>query len=71
MNKFKLSWLNIGTALFILTYINIAIFITYIFITYIFQPKILVGIKDMLNAITNNHISKIFSNINSDMIYDL
>lgn len=27
MNKFKLSWLNIGTALFILTYINIAIFI--------------------------------------------
>lgn len=66
MNKFKLSWLNIGTALFILTYINIAIFITYIF-----QPKILVGIKDMLNAITNNHISKIFSNINSDMIYNL
>ena len=49
MNKFKLSWLNIGTALFILTYINIAIFITYIF-------QLL--IKDMLNAITNNHISK-------------
>ncbi|UMT77439.1 hypothetical protein ML436_09785 [Staphylococcus roterodami] len=66
MNKFKLSWLNIGTPLFILTYINIAIFITYIF-----QPKILVGIKDMLNAITNNYISKIFSNINSDMIYNL
>ncbi|HDF3554416.1 TPA: hypothetical protein PEE64_000658 [Staphylococcus aureus] len=66
MSKFKLSWLNIGTALFILTYINIAIFITYIF-----QPKILVGIKDMLNVITNNHISKILSNINSDMIYNL
>lgn len=66
MNKFKLNWLNIGTALFILTYINIAIFITYIF-----QPKILVSIKDILNAITNNHISKIFSNINSDMIYNL
>lgn len=28
MNKFKLSWLNIGTALFILTYINIAIFMS-------------------------------------------
>ncbi|PPE55150.1 hypothetical protein CR496_01218 [Staphylococcus aureus] len=63
MNKFKLSWLNIGTALFILTYINISIYSTYIF-----QPKILVVIKDMLTAITNNHISKIFSNITSYMI---
>ncbi|PTI61384.1 hypothetical protein BU090_02265 [Staphylococcus warneri] len=66
MNKFDFNWLNIGTALFLITYINITVFITHIF-----QPQILISLKKLLNSISNNHISKMFSNINADMIYNL
>ncbi len=66
MIKFNLNWLNIGTALFLITYINLTIFITHIC-----QPRLLINIKKLLNKITNNYLSKILNNITSDMIISL
>ncbi len=66
MIKFNLNWLNIGTPLFLFTYINLTVFIVNIF-----QPNILNNINKLINIITNNHISKISENITYDILLNL
>ncbi|SUM92553.1 Uncharacterised protein [Staphylococcus aureus] len=66
MIKFNLNWLNIGTPLFLFTYINLTVFIVNIF-----QPNILNSINKLINIITNNHISKISENITYDILLNL
>ncbi|EGQ4319054.1 hypothetical protein E4290_12585 [Staphylococcus pseudintermedius] len=66
MIKFDLNWLNLGTPLFLITYINLTIFITNIF-----QPHLLLNINQLLNTITNNFISNTFGQITYSMIINL
>ncbi len=66
MIKFNLNWLNIGTPLFLFTYINLTVFIVNIF-----QPNILSNINKLMNIITNNYISKITKNITYNILMDL
>lgn len=66
MPKIKLKWLEFGTPLFMITYLNFAIFIMYFLDT-----KILISLNKLLNVITGNLINKLFGNIELDMIHGL
>lgn len=66
MIKFNLNWLNIGTPLFLFTYINLTVFIVNIF-----QPNILRSMNKLINIMTNEYISKITKNITYDILIDL
>lgn len=66
MFKINLKWLEIGTPLFMITYVNVTIFIIHIL-----NPKVLNGINDLLNSITQNLVEKIFGSINLVMILNL
>ncbi|SUJ98538.1 Uncharacterised protein [Staphylococcus agnetis] len=66
MIKFNWNWLNLGTGLFVITYINLTILVAHTF-----HPNLLVNINLLLNKITNNFISNTFSNISYEMIVSL
>lgn len=66
MIKFNWNWLNLGTGLFIITYINLTVLVTHIF-----YPNLLVNINLLLNELTNNFISNTFSHITYEMIVSL
>lgn len=66
MFKINLKWLEIGTPLFMITYVNVTIFIIHIL-----NPEVLNGINDLLNSITQNLVEKIFGSINLVMILNL
>lgn len=66
MIKFNWNWLNLGTGLFVITYINLTILVAQTF-----HPNLLVNINLLLNKITNNFISNTFSNISYEMIVSL
>ncbi|PTJ92264.1 hypothetical protein BU032_02930, partial [Staphylococcus simulans] len=66
MIKFNLNWLNIGTPLFLFTYINLTVFIVNIFL-----PNILRSMNKLINIMTNEYISKITKNITYDILIDL
>ena len=52
--------------LFIITYINVTILIIRFS-----HPDILINLSNLLNTLTNNHISKIFGNITYNMVLSL
>lgn len=66
MTKFDIKWLDLGTPLFLATYINLALFIT----SYL-NPAINQSINTVFNTLTNNYWNSVIREISSDTLTNI
>ncbi|QKU19813.1 hypothetical protein FOC52_14000 (plasmid) [Staphylococcus cohnii] len=66
MTKFDIKWLDLGTPLFLATYINLALFIT----SYL-NPAINQSINTIFKTLTNNYWDNVIKNINSKVLINI
>lgn len=66
MTKFDIKWLDLGTPLFLATYINLALFIT----SYL-NPAINQSINTVFNTLTNNYWDNVIKKINSNVLINI
>ncbi|HHP3964547.1 hypothetical protein QI113_12285 [Staphylococcus saprophyticus] len=66
MTKFDIKWLDLGTPLFLATYINLALFIT----SYL-NPAINQSINTVFNTLTNNYWNSVIKEIKSDTLTNI